>query len=58
MLAQACWAEFVGGDDLQDLGGAQFGHPTFVGERKMVVFKSFDDAGWAGVFRWLTATVG
>ena len=29
-------------------------HPTFVGESKMVVFKS----GWAGVFRWLTATVG
>ena len=58
MLAQACREEFVVGDGLQNLGGAQFGFSSFVGERKMVVFKSFDGAGWAGVSRWFTATVG
>ena len=58
MRAQACWAEFVIGDCLQDFDGAQFGYSTFVGEGKVVVFKSFDGAGWAGESRWLTATVG
>ena len=58
MLPQACRAEFVIGDCLQDLGGAQFGYSTFVGEGKMVVFKSFDGAGGAGVSRCVTGTVG
>ena len=52
------WAEFVVGDCLQDFCGVQFCYSTFIGEGKMVVFKAFDGAGWAGESRPLRVWVG
>ena len=56
--ARAGGAEFVVGDYLQDCCGVQFGYSTFIGEGKMVVFKAFDGAGWAGESRSFRVWVG
>ena len=51
--AQARRAEMVVGDHLQDFGGSKPPHSAFAGEGKMLIFKSFDDAGraWVKGFR-------
>ena len=56
--ARAGGAEFVVGDYLQDCCGVQFSYSTFIGEGKMVVFKAFDGAGWAGESGPLRVWVG
>ena len=48
MHEHAGGAELVVGDYLQDFSGVQLGYSTSVVEGEVVVFESFDGAGFTG----------